>query len=423
MKLFRQMVKTLGIIIVAGLIGILLLVLVNLLPSGRIRNYVAESLQTFEDEGNYPYYGPKRTGFAGDNWTEAVLYNFMYTADNSKPLYSALVMREYRQSDDVGGVERLAGLLADEKWESSGFLLERSSYWLGYTIILRPLLLFLDYSSIKCLSLFVASAMALFLILYLSKKANAYIAMVSGLILVCFNYFVVAYHIPLGFFCMFISFAIVMYMFQTKEIDVYMLFLFSGILTAYFEWFSIPFITWGIPFSFYLYVNRSIELKGKMRGFAKSAIGWCVGYASMIVLKSVVAMAVIGEKGWTYFIDRFKADGIGESRTIIGLAKGIRRLILEIFPFNVLVGNGANKFLYIVLGLLVIAIVICFFVSSDKIQLVLYLIVGISPLAWYIVFWGHIGHVGIDYRTLMISAFSIAFIFEEPISKLMIRNE
>ena len=113
------------------IVGCLLLILVNILPEGRIRKNIENSVGGFEVQGDYPYMGVQEVAYAADNWTEAVLLDIYYTADNTCPIYSAFVATEYRPESSTG-VERLTTLVNDENWEGSDRLIARSSYWLGY---------------------------------------------------------------------------------------------------------------------------------------------------------------------------------------------------------------------------------------------------------------------------------------------------
>ena len=205
---FRVECKPLKLILtflVMFISGCLLLVLVNLLPSERIRQNILNSVSLFEIQGNYPYMGVQETAYAVDNWTEAVLLSFYYTSDCNHPIHSAFVATEYRTENSTG-VDRLLGVVQDTHWRESEHLIIRSSYWLGYSIILRPLLYILDYQSCRMLLNTISYALLMLIVFLIGKKLDGYVAVGFGTIMTIFHYYVLSLQYTLGIFVVFIFF-------------------------------------------------------------------------------------------------------------------------------------------------------------------------------------------------------------------------
>lgn len=402
--------------------GCLLLILVNMLPKERIRLNIENSVALFEFQGDYPYMGVKETAYAMDNWTEAVLLDMYYTADSERPIYSAFVTTEYRPENSTG-VQRLMTLVQDKKWESSDRLLPRSSYWLGYGIFLRPLLYMFNYSQCRMLLNVVAYAALMLIVGVIGKRLNWYTAVGFGTIMAIFHYYVLSLQYTLGIFCVLIAFAAILYiLYAKKEISYLYLMFVVGILTAYFEWLSIPLITFGLPVLIALSKksqNGENKFSELFNCVWQSGIGWCLGYGIMILAKNVAAMTVIGSDAWTYFVERLTADS-ANAMTLKDFVKAVLNLFYCVFPFSFLGGNWERLLL---IGIVVLAcILIVIRRKQNRARNVMLAIVGVSPMVWYAMFPGHVTHVGIEFRTLMIMYLAVWLIAKEPIERVFERR-
>lgn len=386
--------------------GCILLILANLFPSERIRQNIATSVDEFITEGNYPYMGVRKTSYALDNWTEAVLLSFYYTSNSDHPIYSAFVATAYSPKDTTG-VERLQYLLSDDAWEESSNLVNRSSYWLGYGIFLRPMLFFFDYQTCRMLLSTTAYVMLIVTVVLMAKKLGTYMAIGFGTTITIFHYYALSLQYTLGIFCVFIVFAAILYLLYNKSRINYFYFMFIiGIASSFFEWLSIPLITFGMP------VLIMLELARKEKPdypFAKyfnivfqSGAGWCLGYGIMVISKTIAAMSVIGTEAWDYFLQRFSDNS--STIQLRSFIKILLNLVRCVFPFNMIDGNWEMVLVLAVILLFWFAMIICF----QKIRNLnsILLLLAAAPFAWYWVFKGHVGHVGIEFRTLMISYYS-----------------
>lgn len=401
--------------------GCILLILANTLPSEKVREHIASSVDLFVEQGNYPYMAVNEIPYALDNWTEAVLLNFYYTSDSDKPIYSALVSTEYRPENSTG-VERLETLVNDTYWEKSDFLLRRSSYWLGYSIVLRPLLFFFEYQTCRILINVIAYAMLIALTVLIEKKLSTYVAVGFGTLMVLFQYYSLSAQYTLGIFCVFIAFITIIYLLynnERKRIDYLYLMFIVGIATAYFEWFSIPLITWGLPVVLILFLER--EKNNKCPFFTyfncvfQCGMGWCLGYGLMILGKTLVSMMVIGSDSWQYFAERLTAD----SSVVLSSAdflKALLNLLHCIVPFIFIQGYRMQALILLMLLALCI-LVIGIYKKEREFNLIL-LIVAFAPIVWYSIFKGHVTHVGIEFRTFMISYFAVWMILKAPYDSL-----
>lgn len=405
-----------------ALIGCTLLVLVHCLPEERIRNNIAKSIEYMNEEGSYPYMGVKDIGFALDNYTEASLLNFMYTADNEKPLYSAFVQQEYFPKEWNSGVDCLNGAVNELGGEMSGKLSVRSSYWLGYSIFLRPLLFIRDYYDIRSINNVLAMILFAGIAVTMAKKINNYISLAFVTTLCCFNYYVLSLNITLGIFCVYVVYGAIAYILKKEEkINIGYTMLAIGALTAFFEWFSIPYITFGIPVVILLYIKRVNGNRTIIEYFNylfQSSVSWIGGYGGMIILKPLIASLLTDNSAISSFTSRFLADSIDKTMTIAEFKMSVLQLLRLVFPLH-FADDINNRWIVHFIFMLFIIMVLCVFFYKDEIGYWLsLLIISVSPILWCIVFKGHIHHTGIDYRIWMVSLFVFFVMLEKPIKYL-----
>lgn len=402
------------------LIGCLVLVIVQLLPEDRIRYHIEQSAEQLAEEGDYYYLGSSQQAFLIDNWTEATLLMFNYTAEKQKPIYSAFIATSYMPENSTG-VSRLQSIIQDEQWDQKEDLIQtRGSNWIGYNVFLRTGLCFFSLNKLRII-LYIVSYVLLFLTtLCISKYSNKYKAFSFAVTMVIFNFYTLSVSWSLGIFCVYIACLAIIYFLHKQECIDYFNYMFViGILTAYFDWLSIPLITWGLPIVIIISIkyekNKETKIKEYISILFKTGIGWCVGYAGMIISKTAIAIMIQGKEAFDFFVKRIQADT--QSGGALGYIQGVYKLVCSIIPLN-LFNEGS-----IIPKILIVAIVIgCVYIMishRDRRTInAIYLIVALAPFVYYLYAKGHISHVAIEFRTLMISCFSILLVFESLAEKM-----
>lgn len=173
-----------------------------------------------------------------------------------------------------------------------------SYYWHGYVVLLRPLLLFINYADMRVVNqlLQLLSVVVLACLLYRREGFPWAILSVSiyGLLLPmaisqALQYSWVFY---IGLFG---SLLIVRFhdWFSQKE-RVYFLFLLLGMLTCYMDLLTYPLFTWGIPMIWWLVMNRNNEEGRKL--FASvifCGIAWICGYGGLWIGKWLIGQVIL----------------------------------------------------------------------------------------------------------------------------------
>ena len=135
----------------------------------------------------------------------------------------------------------------------------------------------------------------------------------------------------------------------------------------------------------------------------------------MIISKTAIAIMIQGKEAFDFFVKRIQADT--QSGGVLGYIQGVYKLVCTIIPLN-LFNEGS-----LIPKILIVAIVIgCVYITishRDRRTInAIYLIVALAPFVYYLYAKGHISHVAIEFRTLMISCFSILLVFESLEKKM-----
>ncbi len=172
-----------------------------------------------------------------------------------------------------------------------------SRYWHGYLIFLKPLLLLFDYTGIRIINTIAQCVLTLCLLLLLYK---------SGLRYLIIPYLItVAFLMPITcFMCM--QFSSCFYIFSIASIVILLckkgiynekiailIFAFSGISTAFFDFLTFPITTFGIPAILYLCLTLKQPIKKIVKKLCVIFGSWLVGYAGMWFSKWLVASIVL----------------------------------------------------------------------------------------------------------------------------------
>lgn len=388
------MCKTIGkaiLILLAGVLaGTILLWISYLLPISEDSVHVAESVSILNQEGLYPtaplmiqHVGMpigKRNGGIMDNFTDSI----MITTAGRKPAEGALYQSMNMASSVV----------------ENGY----SYYWHGYVALLRPLLLFFDYSDIRILNQLIQMIIVTLLtcIVY-RKKKGFYAALpltIYGLLMPMavsqsLQYSWVFYIGMIG------SLAVVKFHDQlSKGQRIYFLFLILGMLTSYFDLLTYPLFTWGIPVIWLIITDDdSVNAKKQLQHVFFSGIFWILGYGGLWAGKWVIGQAIthkpIIRQAWYEILYRG-----GNIQNDVDRLASFKATVLSNLQVCI------NVQVAFILGLWIVwwcCQIIRKPYRIKKEKTLALLLVALSPLSWYMVLQNHTYmHSSFTYRINMI---------------------
>ena len=260
---------------------------VHTIPHAWIERHAVESGRQLQDCGKYPrLWGNPLLRI--DTFTDALMLNMAWCADESRPLDAALQNRYYTD-DDMNVFERTQDVL-NGRMSADGYYYSYARYWHGYQTLLRPMLVLTDYQGILW-----ANAVCLLLLLALCLWAvGRYLSWrVAGLFL--FSLALVALPVVLVCIqfstCFFIALLAVFVILccpglTRNAVAACCTFFVIGALTAYLDLLTTPTLTLGLPLTVCL-LSRPVWQSSKW--VLRLTSVWLGGYALLWVSKCVVA--------------------------------------------------------------------------------------------------------------------------------------
>lgn len=383
--------KTVLIIFICITIGFFMMIAINKIGSERIECNVKESATVLYNEGKYPdVYDWCRSKL--DNYTDSLI--FLECIENKSDSILNKAMLNYRGSiNEKDPYETLIETqLSNAKYDS---YTEYSRYWHGCLLFVKPLLLFFNYTQIRTINFVLQVLMCSLIVFLLKRKSLKKYVIPYILSILILNPLVISKNIAFSICYYIFSISSILVIIEKKN-RYWLLFLISGILTAYFDFLTYPISTFGIPAVFYLLIKIDEKFENKLIQLVKCGINWCAGYIFMWFGKWVLATKLTG-------INVIES-GINQVRT--------RTDIINNYPVSTINKNIIHFFENPVTIIMIIMIVYIY----QRINLhdicnennFVFLLISISPLVWYIFACNHSNiHSFFTSKALIVTAFSI----------------
>lgn len=329
--------------------------------------------------------------------TVAVMLS-MATHDCGAPLESAM-SGAYYESDqgiaDIGIGER-----ANRTYEW---------YWHGWLVVLKPLLVFFDYSAIK--KLFMAACMTVFAALCVTAgrrlpRGGGYaLALAASFALT--STFSVIEVLPFFFsVCIALLGSLVVLLLVADDGGfsrerMLLAFFVVGALTSYFDFLVTPALTLLLPLAWFFLARTGLagglSLRFALGMGAALVCFWCLGYGLLWLSKWVLASIVLGtnvlDLGFNQLLFRSGAQGYADNRTAVVASEwhGV-----EVTPFESVRLNVATMFPGIPESAFAVASILAFAgcagLGSRRKDATLALCLGavwLAPYAWYAILPNH----------------------------------
>lgn len=299
------LLKEILIVAFSAFVGVAMLALTYLLPHNAMFENVRESAITLYREGLGRHVWADAPETMLDIYTDGMIFNEAYTyGENGR---TDIFLNPFM---DVNGTNPTNSLyevvaLANDDYEINYY----GRYWHGYQIIIRPLLLFFNYTDIRRFNMM----LQLFLIFFFVWKA---VKSRDQRILIPFfgmyiflspvTLFGSLQYSPCFYVMMLMLIAILTWKGDLDDNRRSYLFLAAGILTAYFDFLTYPFVTLGVPLLAYLGLERTClqSAKKALKDTILCTMSWGIGYVGMWGSKWGIASLFTGEN---IILDAFKA--------------------------------------------------------------------------------------------------------------------
>ena len=393
----RQLMNKIIIILAASMIGLLLLVLAFAIPTSLMEWHSNQDAELLAQEGLSPTsFGPyvssrnddgqidiKRIFTNNwitlrDNFTDAIMLDMaVYDGGEGcldqalniyrkQSFFKATCTGEYDGQNDTGEIETY------------------SRYWHGYLVILKPLLVFFSYSTIRIVNLIVLILLYVLLCRNMLKRVSARYM----LVFLFATLFVAPYMVPFciqfttTFFTTLIALIVLFRYYEvlkTRNLLGYY-FLIVGMVVCYFDLLTYPLISVGFPVIFLIALDQENEI-GISQVF-QFGLNWFCGWAGMWAMKWIICTALTGQN---IIMDAYQQAMFRTSKNK---------------SFLFIIGEHFYKYcnwVYLLLILIAVVIMIIGIVKNKNKMicirhLSLYVLIAVLPFLWWFVLRNHSVH-------------------------------
>ena len=294
-KLWVKAFRCVDFLILSILAGVLLMTAVYVLPVGRMHTKVDESRPLFENEGHGFYWCPPDDVTTRlDGYTDCIMLQSAIYKGTGNPLKDAMLHARVEFYPEQWNPSE--SLIRYVYGEYEGPVLSYARYWGGYLLFLKPLLLFFTLPQIRAMDACLQLCLALAVLLLAYRKGGLRLAIPMTLMLVSLNPITTAMSLQYtSMYLITLGGALVMLAFETWDKDWgYLVFLFLGIATAFFDFLTYPAAAVGVCLTIQVLLGRK-KGTNALLGCIGSGAAWAFGYGGMWSGKWLVANLLTGQ--------------------------------------------------------------------------------------------------------------------------------
>lgn len=292
----KLLLKEILIVAIAVFAGVAALAVTYFIPQGKMKDQAWESAILMHREGLGSFMWPTVTMTQLDGYTDGLMLNTVYTETDDG--LRDILLDTRVQVRETNPMESFFEVIALENKDYRVDTYGR--YWHGYQILWRPLLCFFNYGEIRQINMALQLALVFaFLYLLFSTGERALVVPFFGmyLFLTPLSLFSSMQFSPCFYLMLLASMALVGLRDYLNDTRRNYLFLLTGILTAYFDLLTYPFVTLGVPLITYLAIDRECreDWRKSIRDIIYYTVSWGIGYVGMWVSKWAVSSVFTDE--------------------------------------------------------------------------------------------------------------------------------
>lgn len=415
------------------------LALVSKIPSEKMKDNVKLSANYFlENGGEKNFIKLKHKEVCLFNFTNALMINTAYSIDSNEPVKSFLTAKKnyisgvtqkiytqtpkdlksaskYYENGIFNGnayqtIELYDTVNENELYES----FEYSRYWHGYLVLLRPMLLFLDYSKIELLSFIIFMILLMICSFLIYTKIGKLPAL--ALIISCiFSDLLIVTKSINEILCFDLALVFSIYLLLKKDrSNIPLNFFVFGSITNFFDFLTNPIVTYGIPIIIYfmiIYKDEYNTFKDIFFIYLKTSISWFLGYLITWVSKWILTDIIVNRETVKNAIEQINFRTTGEE---IKISTFLNRLqeYFSIFSIKIII---IICLLFLLIGILNQKRLKQ--TNNKFIKMITYLIGTIIPFVWYFVLIQHSNaHIFFTYRNLVVTIFALQILVLEIVN-------
>lgn len=307
----------------------------------------------------------------------------------------------------------LEGTIKDDEvnfLKASHNIREYPRYWHGYQLVLRPLLMIMNYTNIRYINMFFI--LLLLTLVFSDIKKRLGVLYSSSFLLSMTMIYVAIFPYSMQFTT---SFSVTMFAMlgvgqlvqQKKAANLNLLFFITGSFVNFVDFLTYPLITLGFPLIYAILLknesDKEVTCKENFLFVIFSSISWGIAYALTWISKWIISSLVLAENVLKNAVEQaaFRTGGSTE--------------VVEVSAFRAIKDNvnlmfdGPNFKLLIFLLILWIIVWLFFGKSVEVAKKYLPIVLlAIYPYVWYVVLANHsIFHSWFTYRNQAITVFAL----------------
>lgn len=176
-------------------------------------------------------------------------------------------------------------------------------YWLGYLIILKPLLMFLTYMDIRVLNMLVQGLMLAGILVLMQRRGLGRYTLPFALSLCCISPAITGLSLQFSTAFLVMLTAMLLMLWKPEQLKNRLsdaaFFMLTGMATSYFDFLTYPLVTFGLPFVLWLLMNQSDTPRRLWLMLLRCGAAWCAGYLGMWAGKWLLAALSGNEAFWS----------------------------------------------------------------------------------------------------------------------------
>lgn len=280
---------------------------VHCIPVQPISEHISKSLSTFRNEGEYT----RSYGVNQDNYTDAILLLMAQTpADELTPFQRVFYSKN----------EALASPPYERHLSSYRTLMTKNGYntvatyypryWHGFQVVIKPLLYFFTYETLRQLNCAFQLLCVVFIILMMHKQKLTpliaayvlwYLLLRPASIWNNFTYSIMFYVT---------SATLIILLKQNnwlrKNIGFFNFFVMVGMCTSWLDFLTYPSTSLIIPLTFILFAEENNDIKKNIEKIFWLSLAWGIGYVGMWAMKWILSTLIMDQNIFVNVFDKLK---------------------------------------------------------------------------------------------------------------------
>lgn len=388
-------------------LAVLLLAAAAFLPQYLIQSHVVESVDLVYRDAAYSYAFDGSQASRMDVVTDVMMLRTSL-ATNDRYLGSILTNPVYTY-EGLTEWSDVADLLANQAYDMpADDVWFYSRYWMGFRVLLRMALTVFTYAQIKRYLAVVFFTLFMAATCSLAKHADSKMAFLFGLSVALVRPYVMATSMQYTccFLIAFLAMLLVPKLYNRPDWQG-LFFMEIGMLTMYFDFYTVPLITLGFPLMYLCILKQKDRTRMSWKALLKDMGAWLGGYGCMWIAKLVLTTVLTSEnalqQGLQSFAGRVGIQKDAELEQFYSLKFAMEKLQEAIFS------DDTGKVIYLLCAGILLALVICRLLKHHPSRKCLrdslpFLMLAILPLVWFVITKQPIAiHAFFQYRTIVLT--------------------